>query len=313
MNEPDFEITDKWIVSCRGKKNNVDSERPYGYLVEKERTASGEIEDTAIIFLTNRECPFHCLMCDLWKNTTDETVPTGSIPAQIEWALEQLPSVKHLKLYNSGNFFDRRAVPVEDYERIASIVEGFKTVIVESHPRLINDKCLHFKEMLRPELQIAMGLETAHTGILSKLNKQMTLIDFQNAAGFLKKNEISSRAFILLRPPFLSETEGVYWTKRTLDFAFGSGVECCIIIPVRAGNGAMDILSEKKFFNPPGIKSLEDVTEYGIELKAGRVFADLWDIRLFSSCNKCEDLRIRRLAAMNLDQQVKAKITCDCI
>jgi hypothetical protein len=74
----------------------------------------------------------------------------------------------------------------------------------------------------------------------------------------------------------------------------------------------MDILSEKKFFNPPGIKSLEDVTEYGIELKAGRVFADLWDIRLFSSCNKCEDRRIRRLAAMNLDQQVTAKITCDC-
>ena len=312
MNEPDFKITDSWIISCRGNKNKVDSNRPYGYLVEKERTSSGEIEETAIIFLTNRECPFHCLMCDLWKNTTDETVAVGSIPAQIEWALEQLPSVKHLKLYNSGNFFDRRAVPEKDYESIASLVAGFKTVIVESHPRLINDKCLHFKEMLRPELQIAMGLETAHPGILSKLNKQMTLNDFQNSVDFLKRNGISSRAFILLRPPFMSEAEGVYWAERTLDFAFGSGVECCIIIPVRTGNGAMDILAEKKFFHPPGIKSLEEVTEYGIGLKAGRVFADLWDIRLFSSCNKCADRRIRRLVVMNQDQQVTGKINCDC-
>ena len=68
----------------RGSKNIVDPHIPYGWLVEKEYTKNGKIEDTGIIFLTNRECPFHCLMCDLWKNTTDYTVETGSIPQQIE-------------------------------------------------------------------------------------------------------------------------------------------------------------------------------------------------------------------------------------
>ena len=65
-------------------------------------------------------------MCDLWKNTTNETVPVGSIPRQIEFALENLPTVQHIKLYNSGNFFDPRAIPVRDYQAIAAILSGFK-------------------------------------------------------------------------------------------------------------------------------------------------------------------------------------------
>lgn len=112
MNEiPDCDISDRWITSQRGRKNPVDPYKPYAWMVEKERTASGNIEETAIIFLTNRECSYHCLMCDLWKNTTDVSVPAGAIPVQIEKALNELPDVKHLKLYNSGSFFDRRAIP----------------------------------------------------------------------------------------------------------------------------------------------------------------------------------------------------------
>ncbi len=141
-------------------------------------------------------------MCDLWKNTTDKSIPVGAIPHQIEWALTQMPKVKHLKLYNSGSFFDEGAIPEVDYKRIASLLKDFETVIVESHPKLINEKCLRFKDMLKPELQVALGLEIAHPEILLKLNKQMTLENFSDAVNFLTKNKIRSRAFILLKPPF---------------------------------------------------------------------------------------------------------------
>jgi radical SAM enzyme (TIGR01210 family) len=306
------EINDKWIVSNRGKKNPVDPYKPYSWLVEKERTVSGEIEDTAIIFLTNAECPFHCLMCDLWKNTTDTPIAVGIIPDQIERALEQMPEVKHLKLYNSGSFFDKRAIPVEDYKRIASIISSFETVIVESHPKFIGESSLNFRNMLKPEMQVAMGLETVHPEILKTLNKQMTLDDFQHAVIYLTQNEIRSRAFILLRPPFLSESEGIYWAKRSIDFAFNVGVECCTIIPVRAGNGAMDLLMAKGDFHPPDIHSLETVLEYGLGLNAGRVFADLWDLHLFSNCNECIDQRTSRLNTMNLSQRIVKQVKCAC-
>jgi archaeosine synthase beta-subunit len=313
MNEnSDLRINDKWIVSNRGKKNTVDPEKPYAWLIEKERTVSGKIEDFAIIFLTNRECPYHCLMCDLWKNTTDQSVRVGAIPDQIEWALNQMSDVKHLKLYNSGSFFDTSAIPYKDYERIASIVSEFETVIVESHPRLINEKCLHFRDLLKPELQVAMGLETVNLEILQKLNKRMTLDHFKNAVSFLTQNKILARAFVLLRPPFLSESEGVFWAERSIDYAFSIGVECCTVIPVRGGNGAMDQLLEKGQFSPPDIHSLETVLEYGLGLNAGRVFVDVWDLGTFSDCDKCFDKRTKRLIEMNLSQKITGREKCRC-
>jgi hypothetical protein len=311
-NETDLIAYDKWIVSMRGNKNPVDPQKAYGWVVEKERTISGLIEDMGIIFLTNRECPFHCLMCDLWKNTTEDSVPSGAIPAQIEQALTQMPDVKHLKLYNSGSFFDSRAIPEKDYKKIASILKNFETVIIESHPRLINKKCLEFRDMLKPELQIALGLESANKEILSRLNKLMTKDDFSNSVSFLTKHQINTRAFILLKPPFLSESEGIFWAERSIDFAFSSGAECCTIIPVRAGNGAMDFLMNKGDFSLPDIHSLENVLEYGIGLKGGRVFADTWDLGLFSKCKNCTDKRTERLIKMNLSQQIATVVECEC-
>lgn len=313
MNETgDLLISDHWIVSQRGDKNSVDPRRPYAWLVEKERTVTGNVEDTAIIFLTNSECAFHCLMCDLWKNTTDTTIPVGAIPDQIEWALERIQNAKHLKLYNSGSFFDLRAIPEDDYPRIASLVSHFETVIVESHPKLIGDKCLRFRDMLKPELHVALGLETVNPDLLLRLNKKMTLQDFAHSVSFLNTHGILARAFILLRPPFLTEQEGIYWAERSLDFAFRVGVECCTVIPVREGNGAMDHLLEQGHFSRPDIRSLESVLEYGIGLNSGRVFADLWDLNLFSSCNKCFERRARRLNEMNLGQKIIDPVNCDC-
>jgi uncharacterized Fe-S cluster-containing MiaB family protein len=140
----------------------------------------------------------------------------------------------------------------------------------------------------------------------------MTLEDFTASVNFLMKHDIFTRAFILLRPPFLSESEGVFWAKRSLDFAFNEGVECCVIIPVRAGNGAMDQLLEKGIFSLPDIRSLEQVLEYGIEQQAGRVFADVWDLKLFSKCDKCLAERIKRLTEMNLGQKFISRIKCTC-
>jgi archaeosine synthase beta-subunit len=94
---------------------------PYAYLVEDERTAAGEIVPTATIFLTNRECPWRCLMCDLWRNTITETVPAGAIPQQIDYALERLPAARQIKLYNSGSFFDPRAIPPAITKRLRGV------------------------------------------------------------------------------------------------------------------------------------------------------------------------------------------------
>ncbi len=306
------ELDDRWIVARRGPRNRVDTSRPYAYLVEPERTAEGSIEDVATIFITNKECPFRCLMCDLWKNTTRQRVADGAVAMQIEWALQRLAWTPGVKLYNSGNFFDAQAIPRSDLTKIAAILQDRRTLIVECHPRLVQRGCVEFAESIGPALEVAIGLETVDPRTLPRLNKRMTLDDYERATRFLLDHGIQVRAFILLRTPFQNELEGVEWAMRSVDYAFGIGVRCCSVVPTRAGNGAMELLQEQGYFHPPSLRSMETVLEYGVRLKQGRVFMDLWDVERFYDCPRCGPKRAKRLARINLSQDVASPIICDC-
>jgi uncharacterized Fe-S cluster-containing MiaB family protein len=343
-----FEIDDRFIRDARPPKNRVDPQVPYAWLVEPEMSAAGIVEDVATIFLTNRECPFRCLFCDLWKNTTDERVPLGAIPHQIDHALARLPPARHVKLYNSGNFFDRQAIPPEDYGAIAQAVAAFQTVIVENHPALCGRACVEFRDLLQAsakrastadaaretdalanhcqsaardeihivQLEIAMGLETVHPGVLPKLNKQMTLDDFRRACAFLASESIALRAFILLKPPFLEESECVDWALKSIEFAFECGVQVCSVIPTRAGNGALELLERDGRFSPPRMAALEETLARGLALAnrlgRGHVFVDVWDVDRLCDCPRCGPQRAARLRQMNLSQQILPAIECSC-
>jgi len=302
---------DAWILARRPQRNDVDPLPPYAFLVEDECAASGEVVPVATIFLTNRECPWRCLMCDLWRNTLAESVPIGAIPTQIDYALRRLAPSRQIKLYNSGSFFDPKAIPIQDHPAIADRVAAFERVIVECHPALVSDACVEFRDRISGKLEVAIGLETAHAEILRQLNKRMTIGQFETAAQFLRKNEIDLRVFILVKPPFMREGEALEWAVRSLELAFECGATVATLIPTRGGNGAMEELATAGQFSPPRLATLEAATAHGIQMNKGRVFADLWDVHTLSRCEGCFDLRIARLQAMNLQQSISPPITCN--
>ena len=305
-------ISSQQIIDARGPRNEVSADRPYAYFVEQEYSRAGCDEAVATVFLTNRECPFKCLMCDLWKNTLEESVQPGQIVKQIRFALEQLEPARHIKLYNSGNFFDRKAVPEFDVQECAGLVGGFDTVIVENHPRFCDERCVRFRDALGTDLDVAIGLETAHEGALERLNKQMTVDLFAERVRFLRSNGIHVRSFILIRPPFLTEAESLEWAIRSVEFAFDCGVECAPLIPVRAGNGIMDQLQASGEWAPPTVETVETAFETALRLGRGRVFLDLWDSHLWLKCHECSEQRLARLDLMNHTQTIPAPVDCRC-
>jgi hypothetical protein len=103
---------------------------------------------------------------------------------------------------------------------------------------------------------------------------------------------------------------GLDWAKRSLDFAFECGASVASLIPTRDGNGALEVLRKSGDFSPPKLSSLEAALAYGIALKRGRVFADLWDLERFSECADCFPERLTRLQRMNLEQVLKPAIDC---
>jgi radical SAM enzyme (TIGR01210 family) len=185
------EALSRWIVAQRPARDAVDPFKPHGFFLEQERSASGRIVSSGCILLTNKECPWRCLMCDLWKHTLTGSTPRGAIPKQIAFALEQLGQPAQLKLYNSGSFFDAAAIPPADYPSIAQSISFAEHVVVESHPRLIGPRTLRLRDLLSDSLEVAMGLETVHPQVLPRMNKRFDLADFARAADFLRRESTS--------------------------------------------------------------------------------------------------------------------------
>jgi archaeosine synthase beta-subunit len=325
---------DAFIVSRRPPRPAHDPHRPQGVTVEQEPAPSGELADVVTVFLTGRECPWRCAMCDLWRYTTERDTPVGAIPHQIREALRlaspqldqdrplrlgasRLAQGRHIKLYNAGSFFDPRAVPPSDYREIASEVAGFSRVIVESHPALIGPRVDEFLDALRveavdraPHLEVAMGLETAHPDALERLNKRMTLDQFHHAAGELGRRGVALRAFVLVAPPFVAASRQVHWLGRSVDLAFDCGASAVSLIPMRDGNGAVEALADEGLYDAPTLDGLEAAMDLAIERARGRVFADLWDLERLASCDACFGARKARLALMNLTQRPVARVSC---
>lgn len=305
----DFDL-DAWVIAQRPPRNLLDPTRPYAFFEEEECSATGTSEPVSTILLTNRECPWHCVMCDLWRNTLTETPTPGLIPQQIHYALSQMSRARTVKLYNSGSFFDRAAIPIADHAAIAEIVSDFERVIVECHPSLVGRDCMSFRDSIAGQLEVAMGLETAHPSVLERLNKGITLESFQRAAAFLTGNKIELRVFILVQPPYMQTDESLHWARYSLDFAFNCGASAATLIPTRGGNGAMELLRARGDFSPPSLSILEEAVRYGLSLQRGRVFADLWAVDEAPECPHCVKQRIADLRAVNLHQGTLDSVVC---
>jgi len=304
-----------WILAQRPPRfAEPDTNAPHGVFLEQERLASGAVADSGVVLLTNRECPWRCLMCDLWKDTTRKSVPEGAIPRQVEIAVRTWSNSGTLpvqvKLYNSGSFFDPAAIPPADYAPVARQIAFARHVVVESHPLLVGPRARALRDLLSGSLEVAMGLETANPEVVEKLNKKFDLAQFARAAEFLAAEQIALRAFILVNPPFLDERAGLEWAAKSAEFAFECGAGAVALIPTRTGNGAMERLRDSGEFVQPTLAMLERAQRDALALGRGRVFADTWALEPFSTCPHCFAARRERLETVNRTQRDVPPVFC---
>ncbi len=309
-------LRDRFVLERRGPRETHDPVRHQGWLVDEEPAAGGELVRVATIFLTGRECPWHCAMCDLWRHTLTGDTPAGAVPRQIALALDEMGQREpvfpvHVKLYNAGSFFDPRAVPDADYAAIAASLSPFSHVVVESHPALVGPRVDSLQEGLtHATLEVAMGLETVHAGALERLNKRMTFDDFRRAADALTTRGVRVRAFLLVCPPFVAIDEQAEWLARSVEAAFDCGATAVSLIPTRSGNGALEALAAEGQFSQPRLADLERGFAAALQRRRGRVFADLWELEGFLDCDACGESRRARLARMNRSQDIEPPVLC---
>ncbi len=207
--------------------------------------------------------------------------------------------VDRVKLYNAGNFFDRRAVPEGDVPALAELCAPFAGVTVESHASTVGAMTLDFARRLRGRLEVAMGLETIHPVAAERLNKRLDLARFDSAAAFLRDNDIDLRVFVLLGAPHVPAEESVAWAVRSVEYAVQRGASVVSIIPVRGGNGEMERLASLGEFTPPTLEQLESALEQCTAFAPAVVTADLWDVERLVACAACGPERVEQLRQFN--------------
>ncbi|MBM3823201.1 MAG: hypothetical protein FJ404_10000 [Verrucomicrobia bacterium] len=312
-------------------------------LLETEPDGCREAARVVTIFLINRECPWRCTMCDLWKHTFPEATPSGWVSSQVHEALNRpevvewistSPAECWVKLYNAGSFFDPRAIPLADQETIAREVRHFDRVVVECHPRLVGAGVIKFKTLLKsgfspplpaqpsnttpnaersgPRLELALGLETVEPHVLNRLNKGFEVRDFDRAADWIKQQDLDLRAFLLVQPPFMDAAMTRKWTLRSVRHAVEQGARVVTLIPTRAGNGAMESLAAQGLFTPPSLPLLETCLSDALNqtFRPAVILSDLWNLDEFSRCHHCLEARRQHLENMNRTQRTSAPVLC---
>ncbi len=321
-------LTSEQIVSLRPTYDRPGVlNETLGHQFEQEaESAGGGVAEVLTLFLRGSECRFRCLMCDLWKYTYPGKTPSGSIPAQVQQGLEdaegnwregeaQEPTPRWVKLYNASNFFSPANVPDEDLPAIATKLVGFDRVVVENHPTILRPQIEQFRDSLgETKLELAMGLESVHPQTLQLLNKSMQVEDFALACDWLQERQIDARSFVLLRPPGMTEEEGVHWSCESIDFAASCGVRHISVIPLRGGNGSLEYLESNGYFCAPALSALEEVMKRRLLPDCGFVLTvDLWDWeQIQGGCSVCRNLRKQRLEKANLLQRLDPLPETDC-
>jgi len=303
---------DQRIRTLRAPKPWVDPWRAHGSLVEEERRPDGTVERALTVFLAGAECPYTCSFCDLWRWTIDGPTPAGALAWQLKEVLDVTPPPvpDRLKLYNASNFFDARAVPVQDLPAIAALAAPFTSVTVESHARTVGPRTLEVARMLSGSLEVAIGLETTHPAAIEHLNKRLSLTRFAQAASFLADHAIALRTFVLLNPPYVPAHEAVQWTVHAVEYAARRGAAVVAIIPVRGGNGEVDRLQALGHYTPPTLSGLEDALDRCLGFAPTVVTVDLWDAHRLATCGECCSARIERLGRINLTGRFEPRIPC---
>ncbi len=171
----------------------------------------GRIVESLTVILRTVGCRWNrCTMCGYASEGAPATAE--DLLVQFESALQRLsPDAKVMKIYTSGSFLDPREVPYRVRDRVIDILKsaGIERLVIESRPEHITpervEACLS-----RLDTEFAIGLETSNDLIRQEIIcKGFTFEDFALASEAVHDQDGRVKAYLLLKPPLLSEGEAL--------------------------------------------------------------------------------------------------------
>jgi radical SAM enzyme (TIGR01210 family) len=307
---------------------SYDPREPTRVWLDEDNTPDGVYQSLTIILNTGG-CRWAraggCTMCGY----VAESVEGGSVSheellAQIDHCLDHEAENADeraglIKIYTSGSFLDEREVGARTRQAIAETFADRDRIVVESLPDFVDrEKVAEFVEQ-GLKTDIAVGLETATDRVRRDcVNKYFDFSEFEAAATEAKSAGGGVKAYLLMKPPFLSESEAIDDMTRSVRKC--AAVDGCHTVSMNPCNVQRYTMVEELYhdggYRPPWLWSICEVLESTADEDVIVVSDPVGhgSDRGPHNCGDCDDRAQRAIKDFDLrqDPSVFEQVSCDC-
>ena len=319
----------KAMREIRSRKDETyDPREPTRVWIDEDNTPDGVYQSLTIILNTGG-CRWAraggCTMCGY----VAESVEGGSVAhedlmAQIDQCLDHEDENADdpsglIKIYTSGSFLDEREVPAETRQAIAESFADRDRIVVESLPDFVDHEKITDFTAQDLETDIAVGLETATDRVRQDcVNKYFEFSEFERAAADAREAGAGVKAYLLMKPPFLSEPDAVEDMKRSVRKC--AAVEGCHTVSMNPTNVQRHTMVEDLYhdggYRPPWLWSVADVLEATADEDVIVVSDPVGhgSDRGAHNCGECDNKVQKAIKDFDLrqDPSVFEQVACDC-
>ena len=309
---------------------SYDPREPTRVWLDEDNTPDGVVRSLTIILNTGG-CRWAraggCTMCGYVAESVEGgTVAHEDLMAQVEACLEheRENAEPHepaplVKIYTSGSFLDEREIPAETRRAIAETFAGRDRMVVESLPDFVDAAKLREFTDRGLETDVAVGLETATDRVRHDcVNKYFDFADFEDACEEARSAGAGVKAYLLLKPAFLSESEAVEDMVSSVRRC--AAVEGCHTVSMNPTNVQRHTMVEDLYhaggYRPPWLWSVRAVLEATAGVDAIVVSDPVGhgSDRGPHNCGECDDHVQTAIKDFDLrqDPSVFSEVTCDC-
>ncbi|MFC7043173.1 archaeosine biosynthesis radical SAM protein RaSEA [Halonotius sp. GCM10025705] len=310
------------------KEKHYDPHEPTRVWLDEDNTPGG-VYDSLTIILNTGGCRWAraggCTMCGYVAESVEGgSVAHDALMDQIQACLDHEANnadepADLIKIYTSGSFLDEREVGAETRQAIAETFSDRERIVVESLPDFVDhEKITDFTDH-GLAVDIAVGLETATDRVRHDcVNKYFDFADFEDACETAQDAGAGIKAYLLMKPPFLSEREArddmVDSVRRC------AAVDGCHTVSMNPCNVQQYTMVNELFraggYRPPWLWSVADVLERTADVDAIVVSDPVGhgSDRGPHNCGECDDRVQKAIKDFDLrqDPSVFEQVTCEC-
>jgi radical SAM enzyme (TIGR01210 family) len=292
----------------RSLRRHRDQDRAASVWRERE-SVEGKPTDAGVVILQTSGCRhFHtggCSMCG-YNIDSNNSISQQNITKQFDGAMDQLDGISFLKIYTSGSFLDECEITSDTSDHILKrCADANLRLLFESRPEYVTTERLDHMLAIHDDLEIALGLESSNDNVLRySINKGFAVEDYEKATTILNVKGIDVRTYVLLKPPFLTESEAIEDAKATIAFAARTS-KTISLNPVNVQRGTLvEKLWRNWAYRPPWLWSVVMVLRES-DSNGKRLICDPTGggkERGAHNCGKCDDVILDSIRAFSLSQ-----------